>query len=48
LATLFLYFPDETGVALKARRCSRFASKRGSVLQPASLSLSMMAWIAPQ
>ena len=37
------YSPDETGLTLKTRRCSRFASKRGSVFPPASLSLSMMS-----
>jgi hypothetical protein len=37
------YSPDGTGLTLKTRRCSRFASKRGSVFVLASLSLSMMA-----
>jgi len=37
------YSADDAGLILKARRCSRFASKPGSVFMPASLSLSMMA-----
>src|SRR5262249_403794 len=37
------FSPDEIGLTLKTRRCSRFASKRGSVFPPASLSLSMMS-----
>jgi hypothetical protein len=37
------YSPDGTGLTLKTRRCSRFASKRGSVFVLTSLSLSMMA-----
>jgi len=47
IRTLF-YFSDETGVALKTKRCSRFASKRRSMFEPDSLSLSMMSWIIAQ
>jgi hypothetical protein len=42
------YFPYKIGVALKAKRWSRFASKRSSVLEPTSLSRSMMSWTTPQ
>jgi len=42
------YFPGETGLTLKMRRCSRFASKRNSVFESVSLSLSMTSWIAAQ
>jgi hypothetical protein len=44
-----LRFPKSLlGVALKAKRCSRLVSKRSSVFEPPSLSLSMMSWIIPQ
>jgi hypothetical protein len=42
----------EGGIALcnekgkQTRRCSRFASNRGSVFVPPTFSLSMMSWIA--
>src|SRR5262249_8913720 len=42
------YLSDKIGVALKTKRCSRFASRRSSVFEPVSLSLSMMSWITPQ
>ena len=42
------YLSEKTGVALKTKRCSRFASRRSSVFEPVSLSLSMMSWIIPQ
>jgi hypothetical protein len=34
---------DDAGLILKARRCSRFASRCASVFVSASLSLSMMS-----
>jgi len=37
------YSADASGLILKARRCSRFASTCGSVFLPTSLSLSMMS-----
>src|SRR5215470_4884930 len=42
------YLSGKTGVALKTKRCSRFASRRSSVFEPVSFSLSMMSWITPQ
>ena len=37
------YSADDAGLILKARRCSRFASRCASVFVSASLSLSMMS-----
>jgi hypothetical protein len=37
------YSADDAGLILKARRCSRFASRCACVVVSASLSLSMMS-----
>jgi len=37
------YLSGKTGVALKTKRCSRFASRRSSVFERVALSLSMMS-----
>ena len=38
-----VYSADDAGLILKARRCSRFASRCASLFVSASLSLSMMS-----